>query len=197
MLYLFPAIFLSDAQFQLVSLANSSYLRSFACCCTFIKQLPLNPLTELSPSLSFLLAAPYLFLPSLVCCTRKMHLPVSVCINHTQNYDARLMANKSGANSRKHWRRLSCIARSACRMRTSAHKSVEFGSFQLVLLLLLCLQLLLLLLLLLRAHSASSCVQLHPAHSQLPFAVLNLVSFSFSVSVTGNLLGCSHCSTLV
>lgn len=74
------------------------------------------------------------------CHSRKMHLPFAVCINHTQNYDARLMANKSGANSRKHWRHSIVVvavvvsaARSACRMRKGSHKSVEFGSTQLVL----------------------------------------------------------------
>lgn len=74
------------------------------------------------------------------CHSRKMHLPFAVCINHTQNYDARLMANKSGANSRKHWRHSIVVvvvvvsaARSECRMRKGSHKSVEFGSTQLVL----------------------------------------------------------------
>lgn len=101
---------------------------AFACCCTFIKQLPLNPLTDL------------LLLLYSSCHSRKMHLPFAVCINHTQNYDARLMANKSGANSRKHWRHSIVVvvvvvsaARSACRMRKGSHKSVEFGSTQLVL----------------------------------------------------------------
>lgn len=73
------------------------------------------------------------------CHSRKMHLPFAVCINHTQNYDARLMANKSGANSRKHWRHSIVVvvsaARSACRMRKGSHKSVEFGSAELALLL--------------------------------------------------------------
>lgn len=133
---------------------------AFACCCTFIKQLPLNPLTDL------------LLLLHSSWHSRKMHLPFAVCINHTQNYDARLMANKSGANSRKHWRHSIVVvdvvvsaARSACRMRKGSHKSVEFGSAQLALLLLL----------LVLHHLLCSCVQLHSAHSQLPFAVLNLV----------------------
>lgn len=120
-----------------------------------------------------------------------MHLAFAVRINHTQNYDARLMANKSGANSRKHWRhrRLSC-----CEICMQNAKGVPTNQLSLV-----------------QLNSCSwscsfsfsfciilsvpvfSCIRHIPScHllSSISSGFTVTISVSVSVSVTGNLLGC-------
>lgn len=119
--------------------------------------------------------------------SRKMHLPFAVRINHTQNYDARLMANKSGANSRKHWRhrRLSCCE--ICMQNAKGVPTNQLSLVQLNSCSWSC------------SFSFSFCIILsvpvfsfirHIPSCHLLSSISSGFTVTISVSVTGNLLGC-------